>query len=221
MALVVDDLAQALFDSLSNKTDKDGNEPALTDEAKGYARGFINALKDAKSIHAPGTITGTAPPGGSLSNGLALPVGTMVPLVPATMTAEIVTSGQFPLADVQTITDENNAVIGIHFTGVAKTSFESGSITGTCTATAISPGILAAGEGADGKIELCDGAVLAALVTSTIGYTGPDMIPFYTALCDYVKNNAEITYASGKVTGTFSAGGGPLVAGAGLDGEIG
>ena len=53
-----------------------------------------------------------------------------------------------------------------------------------------------------------------------MGKSMSKQVDFYTALMDYTKDNAEVNYQINTVIGTFAAGGGPLLLGAGTGGLI-
>jgi len=207
----VDDLATLLFATLQNKTDKDGNEPALTDHAKAYARGYINALLGSKVAHS--IVTGGGyhvESGGNFENGTAPMASSIISnMLSATMLAEL--SAAFPDSDQGILASETQAVCA-YVMASGKVDFAPGKIVGSCTAVLNAPsgtppppssGVLQDGAGTDGKVKMLVGASMKSAVSAATGNTGPDMLDFYTALCDYTMDNAEATYTSGDVTGTF------------------
>lgn len=208
------DLANKLHDALAQKTDGNGAPTPVSDQTMNYASGVVAALKAALVNNAPGTITGVTAPGAPLSAGAG--IGGIITILPAAMIAKA-NVGMPPQA-VPNITKENIAII--QYIGTGLVTFASGNITGTCTNTPTSPGILAAGAGANGQITGLTGAGAVAAVSSALGSTGPGMLPHYTALINYILQNAVVAYASGTVVGVAPSGGGPLTAGAGAGGTI-
>lgn len=214
MSLEVDELAKKINEALG-ATDKDGKKITVTDEMKTYARAVINTLKAGLVNNAPGTITGTGAPGGPLSGG-AGSNGLITALVP-TLWSGIMTAGN-PTA-VPAILDQEAALSTAYIMGAGKVSFAAGKITGSCTATPVAPGVLAAGAGSDGLIESLSGSAWsAALAAITQG--GPLAKPVYNIIANYIMEKSVTAYATGTVNGAFAAGGGPLIAGVGLGGTI-
>lgn len=228
MALIVDDLAQELWDSLSNK----GGATELSDESKAYAEGFITAVQG--GIVTLPLVTGTADAPGAFTGAAA--GGIITNVISATMTNIIIAAGQFaaqPVAQAN-LTIENGVVCNYIMTGLV--NFAMGKVTGTSTAVYVPPpgssipGILQNGEATDGVIVGYSGPALKSLVWSALQgqsgmgmLEGPDMINFYTALCDYTLTNAEVVFASGTINGTFAGSaptGDPIIGGVGVGGSI-
>ena len=215
MALVSDDLADILFQSLGDLKDKDDNTVATTFWMKQYALGYCTCLKAGLVNNLSGTVLATSlPTGGPIIQGKAS--NGLVVLVPGIMVT-ITTAAFPPLAYL--LISENTTVINYVMTA-GRVSFPLGSITGTATCTPLNPGPLTAGQGVGGSLSLLDGDVCTALVQAQTGIFGPLQKPFYTALMNYTMAHAEITYAPGTVSGGFSPGGGPLIAGTGAGGTV-
>lgn len=208
------ELAHKLHNCLSQTSDGYGKPTSVSTETQSYASGIIAALKAAVVSNAPGTISGVCAPGSPLSGGFG--VGGLIVMTPAPMIAK--TTGGFPGLSQPLLSKENVAIVTYLATGLV--SFAAGNITGQCTNTAESPGPLTNGAGSGGKIIGITGAAAMAAVIAATGFNGPDMIKHYTALVDYIKDKAEVTYASGSVVGVCPSGGGPLGAGAGTGGTI-
>lgn len=210
--MVAADMADALkaglgFGALSTSAELVGFATALIDHMG--LSGLVN--------HAPGTVVGVCPAGGPISDGAAtggLVVGLSGPTLAALMQVEMGKPSISPellgLADA----------ITTHLLA-AFITFSPGSITGTCTNTAVSPGPFV-GEGTGGFFVGLVGPTLAALAATGIGQPAPspELLAFCTELTNYITANAEVTYLTGTVTGTAPAGGGPLTAGAGVGGTI-
>lgn len=195
-------------------TDKDGLPIAVTAEMETYAKAVLT-LKLATTAHAPGTVTGTTAPGAPLVNGAAMN-GLLVGFVPAPWLGEL-TSG-FPTADPSALAKDATLSVG-YINGAAKINFQAGNITGTCTNTAEAPGPLAAGAGTGGTIDELNGSDWAKIVLPPLG--DPAMAErVYQAISDYINEEAEVTYASGTVTGTCPPASGTLQAGTAAGGTI-
>lgn len=212
MAMVVSDLADALKSSLGF------GALATSSQNTGLAKAIIDEMMAALVNHAPGTITGTAPPsGGPLISGAAT-LGLITGMTPASLAARMIAEMGFASISAEVL--QMATAICTHLQTTGTVSFASGNITGSCTNTPVSPGALI-GEGTAGQIVGLSGPVLAALIAVAYGgIVSPQLLSFSTALTDYIMNNAEVTYLTGTVTATCSAGGGPIIAGAGVGGII-
>lgn len=163
----------------------------------------------------PGTVTGVAPPsGGPLTLGAAM--GGTVLLVPSALEAAFI-------AAFGTSTPEISGMaiaMSTHFATVLA-AFATGTITGACSNTPVSPGVLV-GAGANGTLSGLIGATLASTVASGIGQAATS--PQLSAMCDVIVNhimdNGVVTLPPASVVGVCSAGGGPIVAGAATGGFI-
>jgi len=207
------ELANKLHDALGQKVDGEGLPTEPSAETQEYASGIVAALKAAIVSNLPGTINGVTAAGGPLSAGTGL--GGLMVITPGPMLAKTA-NGFAPPGP--TLSSENSAVITYIGTGLV--SFAPGNITGQCTSTPVSPGPLANGAGTGGTILGLTGAGCAAAVAAATGSSGPDALKHYTALIEYISDNAEVEYASGSVVGVCPPGGGPLTAGAGIGGTI-
>ena len=193
---------------------------SVTEELTGYATGYVTALKTGLASHSSGTVVGTAPPGGPLVGGAAT-AGQISGVIPTVMTGIMSATGGFHFANQAMISSENSATLGyVESAGII--DFESGSVNGTCTATILSPGILANGTGTDGEISLLVGSALASLIKPIVSPTqsAPLMVPFYTALCNYTMDYLRVNFSTGTVTGNFAPGGGALTGGAASGGVV-
>lgn len=214
MALVVADLASAINTALGPPTDKDGNPIAVTSEMMGYANAVVTTLKAGTFTHAVGTVLGVGAPGAPITGGTAL-LGIIAGVSAGTWSG--ILASAFPGAT--TTATEAGASTG-YIMASGKVNFASGDITGTCTATPLSPGILAAGAGSGGLVAALVGSAWASAVLAAIGSPGPLAAPVYTAVANYIIANAACSYATGTVVGVFAATGGPMTAGAGTAGLI-
>ena len=209
--LVASDLADLMKDALGF------GDFDTSDENLGFAEAIVEHLQTAVVNHLPGSILGIAPPsGGPLTNGEAVPVPGNILLVPADLVAGLSAKLGQSTPEIAGIAE----AISEHFL-TAGVQFETGDITGTCTNTPASPGALI-GEGTGGKIVFLSGPILAAEMADGINQpsVSPELLELANAIVDYVGDNAEVSYATGTVTGTAPAGGGPIPDGAGTGGTI-
>ena len=214
--LDIDELADEIKAALGSPVDKDGNVVATTNEMKAFARAVINTLKAGLVANAPGTINGSAAPGGPLLAGVG--VGGLVSgLAVPTWLAELTSA--FPSADAGQLSAEAAASTG-YLMASSLVTFAAGKITGQCTASPVSPGPLVNGAGMDGTIGGLVGVAWAAAVTAAIGGGGPLAGDVYSAAADHIMNKAICAYTANTVVGSFAAGGGPLIGGTGLNGTI-
>lgn len=203
--LNADDLAHKLSDAFKYHTDSGGLPFPPPDMLANYAQGVVAALKAATVSNVPGTISGVCAPGAPLSGGFG--AGGIMVVAPGPMIAKT-QPGIHPLGAVN-YSKENAALCTYLSTGIVV--FAPGTITGTCTNTAESPGPLSGGVGANGTLTLLNGAACTAAIVAVLGGLGPlpSAIAHYTALIDYILANAKVAYPS--VTGVCPAGGGALV----------
>lgn len=205
--LVANDLATAIRTGMGFPTP---NSAQLV----GWSSGVISHLISAGIVNfAPGTITGSTSPGGSLSSGAGS--GGIVSGLSGSAMAPLVASGAgYP--GVSSILQIYCNQIAIHImTGLV--TFDPGNVTGSCTSTPLSPGPLVSGAATNGKLNGLSGPTLANLIHSAVGYPGSTsskLIQFCTAICNYLMANASVTFLTGTVTGVCPPGGGPLSAGA-------
>jgi hypothetical protein len=192
-----------------------GQDPPTSDKTINMAQDIVDHIMTGIVNHLPDTVEGNAPPsGGSLLLGKASS-GTIT-LVPADLTARfIVTFG----VSTPEILGMGTSISTHLMTGLVE--FAEGNITGACSNTLVNPGTLT-GAGTAGTITGLSGPILATLMATSMAKPGPsaELSAMCGAIVDHVMNNAEVTYAMGSVTGTCSAGGGPIVAGTGSGGTI-
>lgn len=213
MAMAEKDLAKKLHEALAQKEDGEGKPTPVSSQTQEYASGYIAALKASTVAHAAGLVTATGTPATPIADGAAT-MGLFVGLVPAPMLAKTQVGAPGPFSVL-----ENTAVIN-YVLANATITFDSGTITGTCTATPTSPGPLVAGAGTMGYVEGLDGSACSDFVASQTGLDGPDMEKHYTALMDYTIESLEVEYLTGSVIGSFATGGGPMIAGTGVGGIV-
>ena len=207
-------LAQDCFNTLNAK-DKDGNFVPVTVEMIAYVQAFYTAFIGGKTNNP--TVTGTGLPAAPLQSGAASG-GHVTGVLASAMAAEMSSAfGESSPAKILAACEGVCETIN----NDSKVSFASGKITGTCGATPTSPGPLNGGAGTGGKLSDLLGPTMAALVASKMGIDLNDTLnDFHTVLCNHIINNAEVEYASGKVTGSFLAGGGSLMGGTAIDGSM-
>ena len=185
----------------------------------GWGTGVVQHIQGAAITNNP-VVTGTTPPGGSLSAGASVG-GIISGLSGSAMAGLIVanSNGTYPFVSQELLNFCNAIVQHIQSATVV---FSPGSITGQCTNTPMSSGPLVNGQGSNGFIVGLSGTVLASLVTAQVPYpfVSPELIEFCTAVADHITNNAEVIYSSGQVTGTCPAGGGGLIGGTAINGQI-
>ena len=205
---------------LADKIRSDMGFPTpVSAQLTGWGNGVVNHIQAAALVnHA--LITGTTAPGAPLANGAG--VGGIISGMSGATMASLVESGAgYPFTSSQLTTFCTEIVNHIQTLGTV--TFASGQITGQCTSTPVSPGPLANGAGTLGTIVGLNGSTLANAIHSAVGYPGgtsTPLIQFCTAVTDYIMNNADVSYASGTVTGTCPAGGGALSGGVGANGTI-
>lgn len=192
----------------------------VSDQLTGWGTGVVTHIQTAGLVNnAPGTIVGITAPGAPLSAGAGIG-GLITGLVGPALATSICSNsgGTYPSPTSQL--SAFCAQITLHIMAFGIVSFAPGDITGTCTNTPLTPGPLAGGAGANGKISGLSGSALAALVAPAIGQASAssELTAFCTAICDYIMNNAVVSYST--VVGVCPPGGGPLAAGAGIGGTI-
>lgn len=213
--LVPADLASAIRVAIG-ATDKDGNPITTTPEMLAYANAIIDTLSAGSLDNATGSVTGTGIPLSPLVNGAAS--GGLLTLSSGPWSAAL--SSGFPSADPGKLSAETGVSVPFVESN-SQIDFPSGTITGTCTATPATPGILAGGAGAGGQLSGLDGDAWATAVVGSQGLSVNALAKaIYNAIVSYLSSNAEGTYASGQVTGTFGIGGGPMMAGTGVGGSV-
>ena len=213
MALSATELASKIHNGLRQTSDGEGKPLPPSSQVQEYASGLINALKAATVTFAPGSITAVGAPGSPITAGTGVG-GIFTGLTPAPMLAKTQVGEPGPMS-----AGENAALIA-YLTANGIFIIPSGGVTGICGATPVSGGPLINGAASGGKITVVEGAACAAFVASQIGFSGPDMITHYTIVMDYLKQKLEVSFPTGTVNGSFSAGGGPLIAGTAVGGAI-
>lgn len=212
MALVGADLAEAIRVEM-------GFPSPVSTQLVGWGEGVVQHIQSAATVnHA--LVTGDTSPGSPLSNGAA--AGGIISGMDGSTMASLVQAGAgYP--NVSSELDTFCQQIVSHIQTLGLVEFEAGEITGQCTSTALSPGPLTNGAGTGGEISGLDGSILADAIHSAVGYPGGTssaLVKFCTAITNYIMANAEAIYASGQVTGTCPAGGGPLQGGVAAGGTI-
>lgn len=211
--LVIADFAQVMKNSLGF------GAFATTSETTGLADAIISHLGTSGIVtHASGTVTGLCPAGSPLQNGAATG-GVISGLVPATLASLMQVKMGKPNVSSQ-LSGFATAFTTHLMTGLV--NFAAGDITGDCTNSSESPGILANGAGTGGTITALDGSAFALLIASGLGQpnVSSELQQFADDVVSYIQDNAEVTYSAGSVTGIAPSGGGPLSAGAGAGGQI-
>lgn len=211
MAMVSADLADSMRSTMGFPT-------PVSAQLTGWATAVVNEIQqNGKVNNASGTVTGTCPPGGSLSSGAAS--GGVISGLDSSRLASAVASAA-GYGSVSSVLSTYCSQIVTHVeTGIV--TFASGLITGTCSNTPLSPGPFI-GSGSGGLISGLSGSTLASLIHSAVGYPGSvsgPLISFCTALCNYIMAQANCSY-SGTCTGIAPAGGGSLSDGTGANGSI-
>lgn len=192
----------------------------VSSQLTGWGDGVVQHIQAAGLVsNITGTITGVTAPGSPLSAGAG--AGGLIAGLSGSAMATLVCSnsgGSYPSPTSQLSAFCTQITLHIMTSGIV--TFASGDITGTCTNTPLSPGPLAGGMGANGKISGLSGSTLAALVAPAIGQSSVSapLTSFCTAVCAYIMANATVSYS--LVTGVCPTGGGPLAAGAAAGGMI-
>lgn len=179
-----------------------------------FATAIVTHLKTGVVSFLPGTITGVAPPaGGPISNGAGS--GGKILLVPSALEGLLIAA--FGVATPE-ISKFAKALSG-YVMSAGLVVFDVGTINGAATNTPVSPGSFT-GTGAGGKITALQGPALAILLAAAIGKppTSKPLLDLSTAICDHIKTNGVVALPT--ATGSVSAGGGPIIAGAGAGGII-
>lgn len=191
----------------------------VSHQLTGWASAVVAEIELGKVNNIAGTVTGTAAPG-PLSGGAASG-GIISGLSGSRLATAVAAAAGYPSVSSQLTAFCTQIVLHIETLGLV--SFASGKITGTCTNTPLSPGPLVGGAGSGGQISGLSGSILAVAIHGAAGYPGSvsgKLTQFCTAIVNYVMANAQVSYASGSVTGVCPTGGGSLSNGAGLNGTI-
>ncbi|MEM4379059.1 MAG: hypothetical protein QXL01_00030 [Thermoplasmatales archaeon] len=180
----------------------------------GMANNIVMHIQSGVVNFASGTIVGIAPPsGGPLIDGAG--TGGSITLVPATLELAFATTFGVLTPEISGLAN----AISLHVSSLGTVTFASGTITGVCTNTPLSPGVLI-GSGSGGTIVGLSGAVLATAIATGIGQAAPtpQLINMATEIVNHIMGFAVVTLPS--VTGTCPAGGGPIIGGAAAGGTI-
>ena len=213
MALDGEELGEKLYKALDSAAGSD-----VTEESKGWGKGIVKALK--VSLYTNIAFTGAGVPNGGPYQGSAV-AGKFLMIPPPLIVAEVLSTlkGNAVAIAPQVVAHANGIVAYLIASGMINFP----SVEGTCTATTgvpPAPGPLVAGKASGGKLAGLQGAAMMAFVAPFIGgLVGPDSLPWYSALCDYLMQKTEFEYPPNSVNGLFPPGGGPLV-GVGLGGTV-
>jgi hypothetical protein len=222
MALDGEELGEILYEALASAM---GNPP--TDFVKALGKGVVAAVKAAQYAN-PVVVGGGVPvnapsPNAGTFTGSSQ-AGKFLVVTPSLISAPAIALASSPLIIPQ-ITAQAGA-IATHLMSMGLINFSF--VEGNCTALGPfpapfpgAPGVLVAGRAKGGKLSGISGAVLGpAAIAAMGGVIGPDTIPFYTAMCDYLMEKAEFEYLPNSINGAFSIGGGPLIGGVGMGGIV-
>jgi hypothetical protein len=205
--LIVNDLANALWNSFGTIHDKDGLIVTTSQYAQAYANAYI------AMIHAgvlQGTFKGTTPQLGQSD-------------APGTITLDwnimynnLIST--FNKANLNNIKIENQ-IVATYLMNNSQILFSIGQVTGLCTATLATPGIFT-GKGDGGTVTNLNGNVLGHDVGVALGIpTAPYLSSFYSALVNYTMTNAVCSYIQGNITGPQNSPNGPWT-GNGTNGSV-
>jgi len=208
-------LAKQLWDLEGPPVDDKGIPVPPTDGIKAYAKGFVKMIQAGLATHLPGTITGSAPPGGPFA-GAKADAGKILAVLGPVMAGEA-SKGNPTVAPMILL---EATALATYIMGAALVSFPAGSITGNSTeTTAPSPGPAAGASGAPvGKISGLTGPAMAQAAFAATGATGPNAAAHYGAMAAFVMANASVEYKVGSVVATCT--GGQITLGAGTGGVI-
>lgn len=212
MAMNATALATAIRDALGF------SDKPVSSQSTGMAAAIVTYLSSSAIINfLPGTITGTAPPsGGPLQDGAGSD-GVITGLVGADLASEMKTQMGLPSVTAQ-LTAEAGAICDEVMNGTV--AFSTGSVTGVCGNTPTSPGPLT-GQAAGGQISGISASAMADAMASAMGGPAtPQLTAMCTAIATHIMGNAVVVVAMPNVTGTCSAGGGPVTLGAAAGGSM-
>lgn len=211
MALVAAALAEQIKIALNQAA-----QPTSA-ETIGMAEAIIEEITSNGMVTIPpGMVSGVAPPtGGPLQNGAASN-GLIIGTSGSSLAGKLKDKMGKPSVTSQ-LQNMGTAISDCINAGAV--SFSTGNVTGTCTNTLLSPGAFT-GAGTGGLISGLDDGKLADDLATSYGSKSPEVEALALAITSYVMTNGAVTFAMGGMTGTASAGGGPLALGAGLGGTI-
>lgn len=208
MSLSADELAKAMWATMGPQNDAEGNPLEIPKQIVNRAKGIVEAFKLTTVSHA--LVTANGLPGAPITNGAANG-GVLAGLTAGPVNAR--------MGDIPAGMKQSNAAL-MTYLATGTVTFDSGSITGTCSATPTSPGPLVAGAGNGGYLVGLTGSACVSALKGQGLKLGPDSEDFYGAIVDYLLENLEVTYAPGSVVGTFPSGGGALIGGLASGGVI-
>jgi hypothetical protein len=193
---------------------------SISSQLLGFCQALVSEIQTNAKI-SNSLVTGDCPhSGGSLSNGTSVN-GIISSLSGSRLASTIQSDIGFPLV-TSNLLNLSNAIVN-HIMGLGKVNFSSGNITGTCTNSAGSPGVLTLGSGFSGIITSLNGITLANDIHSAEGFPGSvstQLIQFSIAIVNHIMSDGVGSYQSGTVTGICPAGGGPLISGSASKGKI-
>jgi len=206
--LVAIDLAEKLHKSVT-ALDKDNNKSSITEQTIKFATGVVTMLSSATFSHM--LVTGNGVPEGSFI-GVASS-GKLLNVMPNPIISN------FPADCNPQYTLSTSAILSEYL--MTKSVINFTEVTGMCTATSKTPGALATGSATNGKLIGLNGNDLASKIQATFAMESTETLKtFYQTLCDYIMKNITLNYLPGTINGGFSAGGGPLIGGTGIQGVI-
>ena len=185
-----------------------------TSQLDSFAAAIIDHIKTGVVSNAPNTVNGSAPPsGGPLIGGTA--INGTIALVSTDLEQRIVAAIGNPSPQVIQMA----VAISSHFVTFSNISFAL--ITGNCTNTPTTPGVLI-GEGINGTIAGLNQNLLASAISSGIGQPNPspELLTMCQNIITYIQLNASVTYPPASVTAIVSAGGGPIINGSATGGFV-
>jgi hypothetical protein len=211
MPLVASALAEQIKIALNQAT-----QPT-SPETIGMAEAIIEEITSMATVSfLPGGVTGDAPPsGGPLANGAASN-GTIAGTTGTSLANKLKSKMNKPSITSQL---QNMASAISSCINAGKVNFSVGQVTGLCTNTPLNPGTFTGGA-TGGLISGLDSGKLADDLANPYGSKSPEVIAFASAIATYIMGNAMVSFASPLMTGTASAGGGPILLGTGSGGTI-
>jgi hypothetical protein len=191
----------------------------LSTQLNGWGTAVVTHIQTSAIVtHAPGTVTGTAPPnGGALSNGAA-DNGTISGLSGSVLASLVASDAGYGYVTgrLQTFCDD----IVAHIQTYGRVQFATGNIVGSCSNTTGTDGTLT-GTGHDGFVKNLNGSILASTIHADVGYPGSvsgRLNEFCTAFVTYIMANAVVTHTN--VTAICPAGGGDIIDGQATNGTV-
>ncbi len=206
--LVAMDLANKLHKAVT-APDKDKKNSKITEQTIKFATGVVTMLTSATFSHI--LVTGKGAPAGPFL-GVAKS-GKLLNLIPNGLITN------FPPDCNAEFTSSTSTILAEYL--ISKSRIDFTEVTGSCTATPITPGVLALGTATNGKLSGLDGNELATKIQTTLSMKSTETLKnFYEALCNYIMKNITLNYLPGSINGGFTSGGGELMLGTGIKGVI-